>query len=42
MGVEKKEDADAFLKTNGGTPASFDEVIKAAYTDMYEDTQNDP
>lgn len=36
---EKKDDAEAFIKTNGGTLASFDEVIKAAYTDMYEDTK---
>jgi copper chaperone NosL len=36
---EKKEDADAFIKTNGGELTSFDNVIKAAYTDMYEDTK---
>ena len=36
---EKKVDADAFIKTNGGALASFDEVIKAAYTDMYDDTK---
>jgi nitrous oxide reductase accessory protein NosL len=34
---EKKEDAEAFIKANGGALASFDDVIKAAYNDMYED-----
>jgi nitrous oxide reductase accessory protein NosL len=36
---EKKEDAEAFIKANGGELTSFDNVIKAAYTDMYEDTK---
>ena len=36
---EKKENAEAFVKTNGGALASFDDVIKAAYNDMYEDTK---
>jgi copper chaperone NosL len=36
---EKKEDAEALIKANGGTLTSFDDVIKAAYTDMYEDTK---
>jgi len=36
---EKKEDAEAFVKTNGGMLTSFDDAIKAAYTDMYEDTK---
>ncbi len=36
---EKKEHADEFLKENGGTPANFDQVIKAAYEDMYADTK---
>ncbi len=36
---EKKNDAEAFIKTNGGTLSTFDEVIKSAYTDMYEDTK---
>jgi hypothetical protein len=35
----KKEDADAFMKENGGAPASFDEAMKAAYEDMYSDTK---
>jgi len=36
---EKKEDADKFIKENGGAPASFDEVVKFAYEDMYQDTK---
>jgi len=36
---EKKEDAGAFIKDNGGKIAAFDEAIKAAYEDMYEDTK---
>ena len=36
---EKKDDADAFMKANGGASSSFDEVIKEAYNDMYEDTK---
>jgi nitrous oxide reductase accessory protein NosL len=36
---EKKEDAEAFIKTNGGSLSSFDDAVKAAYTDMYEDTK---
>lgn len=36
---EKKEDADAFIKENGGTFATFDEAMKAAYEDMYTDTK---
>lgn len=36
---ESKADADAFIKENGGKPASFDEAIKAAYEDMYADTK---
>ncbi len=36
---EKREIADQFIKDNGGTPASFDLVIKASYEDMYEDTK---
>ena len=35
----KKEDAENFIKSNGGTPASFDDVMRAAYDDMYEDTK---
>ncbi|GER93834.1 NosL family protein [hot springs metagenome] len=35
---EKKEDAEAFIKANGGKLATFDEALKAAYSDMYDDT----
>jgi len=35
---ESKESADAFMKQYGGRPATFDEVMKAAFEDMYEDT----
>ena len=35
----KKENAENFIKSNGGTPASFDDVMRAAYNDMYEDTK---
>jgi len=36
---EKKEDAEKFVKENGGKLASFDEALKAAYDDIYEDTK---
>lgn len=36
---EKRSTAEAFIKDNGGSAATFDEVIKAAYNDMYEDTK---
>lgn len=36
---EKKGDAEKFLKENGGKLASFDDVIKATYDDIYEDTK---
>jgi hypothetical protein len=36
---EKRLDAEAFIKTNGGVLATFDDAIKAAYNDMYEDTK---
>lgn len=36
---EKKEDADKFIKENGGGMATFEEAIKAAYEDMYTDTK---
>ena len=35
---ESKESADAFMKQHGGRPAIFEEVMKAAFEDMYEDT----
>jgi nitrous oxide reductase accessory protein NosL len=36
---EKKEEAEAFIKTNGGALSSFDDAVKVAYNDMYEDTK---
>jgi copper chaperone NosL len=35
----QKENAENFIKSNGGTLASFDEVMRASYNDMYEDTK---
>ena len=34
-----EEEAAKFVKTNGGTLVTFDEVMKAAYEDMYQDTK---
>ena len=34
----KKEDAEAFMKTNQGKLVSFEEAMKASYDDMYVDT----
>ena len=34
-----RESADRFIKTNGGGIADFDQAIKAAYDDMYQDTK---
>jgi len=36
---EKKEDADKFIKENGGSLSTFDEAVKLAYEDMYQDTK---
>jgi nitrous oxide reductase accessory protein NosL len=36
---EKKDDAENFMKTNQGKLVSFEEAMKAAYEDMYEDTK---
>jgi len=36
---EKKEEAEKFIKENGGGMATFDEAMKAAYEDMYADTK---
>ncbi len=36
---EKKEDAERFIRENGGEISTFDAVIKAAYEDMYGDTK---
>ena len=35
----KKRDAERFVEKNGGSPATFDEAIKATYLDMYKDTK---
>lgn len=35
----KKAGADAFLAENGGEAATFDQVMQAAYADMYGDLQ---
>ena len=35
---ETKERADNFIIQHGGRPATFGEVIKAAFEDMYQDT----
>jgi nitrous oxide reductase accessory protein NosL len=36
---ENKTDAEKFITENGGTLATFDEAIKLAYEDMYQDTK---
>jgi nitrous oxide reductase accessory protein NosL len=36
---EKKKDAENFIKTNQGKIASFEEAMKMAYEDMYDDTK---
>ncbi|MEW6740784.1 MAG: nitrous oxide reductase accessory protein NosL [Nitrospirota bacterium] len=36
---EKKDDAEKFIKENGGNLATFDDAMKAAYEDMYHDTK---
>lgn len=35
---ETQAAADAFMAKHGGSPATFNEVIKAAFEDMYRDT----
>jgi nitrous oxide reductase accessory protein NosL len=35
----RKKDADAFVKEYGGKIVTFDDAIKAAYEDMYQDTK---
>lgn len=35
----KKEDAESFMKSNGGVLADFETAMKAAYEDMYTDTK---
>jgi nitrous oxide reductase accessory protein NosL len=34
-----REAAERFIKANGGVISTFDEAIKAAYEDMYQDTK---
>ena len=34
-----KEDADAFIKEFGGSPATFEGAMKASYEDMYQDSK---
>ncbi|MGZ3535803.1 MAG: nitrous oxide reductase accessory protein NosL [Thermodesulfobacteriota bacterium] len=36
---DKKEDAEKFIKENGGENATFDVAMKTAYEDMYADTK---
>lgn len=36
---EGKDAAETFLKTNQGTIAAFEEAMKMAYEDMYDDTK---
>jgi copper chaperone NosL len=36
---ENKADAEAFIKQNGGALATFDQAIKQAYEEMYQDTK---
>jgi nitrous oxide reductase accessory protein NosL len=36
---EKNDDAESFMKANQGKAASFEEVMKMAYEDMYDDTK---
>ena len=36
---EKQADAESFVKAHGGTIAGFEEALKAAYEDMYQDTK---
>ena len=36
---EKKSDAEAFIKAHGGSPATFEESMRASYEEMYEDTK---
>ena len=35
----QKDDAEKFIKENGGATATFDGAMKAAYEDMYSDTK---
>lgn len=35
----KREDAESFMTSNGGTHADFEAAMTAAYDDKYSDTQ---
>jgi len=34
-----KEGAEEFIKAEGGTQIGFEQAVKAAFEDMYEDTK---
>lgn len=36
---ENKNDADQFIRESGGQHATFEQVLEAAYADMYKDTR---
>jgi copper chaperone NosL len=36
---EKRADADAYVKENGGTTVSFEDAMKGAFEDLYGDTK---
>jgi copper chaperone NosL len=36
---ETKADADAFMENHGGKPVTFEDAMKAAFEDMYQDIQ---
>jgi hypothetical protein len=36
---EGKPEAEAFIKGNGGIPATYEDAMKATYEDMYSDTK---
>ena len=36
---EKEQDAKRFVRENGGSLATFEDAMKAAYEDMYQDTK---
>lgn len=36
---EKRDEAERFMRENGGKLATFEEAMKAAYEDMYQDTK---
>ncbi len=36
---EDKTDAEAFVRENSGVMTTFDEAVKSAYEDMYQDSK---